>query len=227
MELIDLSQPITTGMPVYPNDPQVATESALNIDDDGATVTRLVLGTHTGTHLDAPAHAVKNGRTVDQLDLNMLDGEAQVLHVKTVDPGAFEAKQLEDTDLHELPMNLPGIVCIATGWDRYFYDDRREYHPYLSLVLARQLWQRGARVLGVDTLSPDPTSDMSGQFPVHQFWLGNDGVIVENLRGLTHLPQHVGMAMLPLPLSGLDGSPVRAVARINEKQPRIRFKDQM
>lgn len=213
MVLIDLSHPITAGMPVYPGDPQVAVTTALNIDDDGAAVARLELGTHTGTHLDAPAHTIPGGRTVDQLDLTLLDGEACILPVQTDQTESLQEQQLDASDLRSLPAELPRIVCIATGWDQYFHAALHEHHPYLGLELAQELWRRGARVLGVDTLSPDPTSKPA-EFLVHEFWLGNDGIIVENLRQLTELPDRVHMTMLPLPLTGLDGSPVRAVAHI-------------
>lgn len=212
MVLIDLSHPITAGMPVYPGDPQVAVTTALNIDDDGAAVARLELGTHTGTHLDAPAHTIPGGRTVDQLDLTLLDGEACILPVQTDQTESLQEQQLDASDLRSLPAELPRIVCIATGWDQYFHAALHEHHPYLGLELAQELWRRGARVLGVDTLSPDPTSKPA-EFLVHEFWLGNDGIIVENLRQLTELPDRVHMTILPLPLTGLDGSPVRAVAR--------------
>lgn len=212
MKIIDLSHPITAGMPVYPGDPQVTTATALNIDDDDAAVARLELGTHTGTHLDAPAHTIPGGRTIDQLDLTLLDGQAYTLHVQTNQVGSLWEQQLDESALRSLPAELPRIVCIATGWDQYFHAALREHHPYLGLELAQELWRRGARVLGVDTLSPDPTSQPS-KFLVHKFWLGNDGVIVENLRQLTELPDRAHMTMLPLPLTALDGSPVRAVAR--------------
>lgn len=212
MKIIDLSHPLTSGMPVYPGDPQVTITPVLNIHDDGAAVARVELGTHTGTHLDAPAHTIPGGRTVDQLDLTMLDGEAYILHVHTEQRESLKTQQLGASNFEPLPDQLPRIVCIATGWDQYFYDALREHHPYLGLELVKELWRRGARVLGVDTLSPDPTSELS-DFPVHEFWLGNDGIIVENLRGLTKLPNQVHMSVLPLPLTGLDGSPVRAVAR--------------
>lgn len=212
MQCIDLSHPITTGMPVYPGDPQVAATTALNIDDDGASVARLELGTHTGTHLDAPAHTVPGGRTVDQLDLTLLQGDTHILHVQTTQLESLQAQQLGATNFGELPEVLNSIVCVATGWDQYFLSALREHHPYLSLEFAEELWRRGARVLGVDTLSPDPTAEPS-DFLIHDFWLGNDGIIVENLRGLTKLPDRVHTTILPLPLTGLDGSPVRAIAR--------------
>lgn len=212
MKIIDLSHPLTSGMPVYPGDPQVTITPVLNIHDDGAAVARVELGTHTGTHLDAPAHSVVGGRTVEQLDLKLLDGAAYILHLKKGRTEPLQDTQLNASDFQQLPGRLPNIVCVATGWDQHFHTVLREHHPYLGLELAQELWHRGARVLGVDTLSPDPTSEPSA-FPIHEFWLGNDGVIVENLRGLTPLPHQLNVTILPLPLAGLDGSPVRAVAR--------------
>lgn len=212
MQLYDLSHPIRSGMPVYPGDPQVAISPALNVATNGVNVAHLSLGTHTGTHLDAPAHTIAGGRTVDQLELELLIGPACILTLRTA-PLAEQAIGFED--LRALPDELPTIVCIATGWDQYFHTSNREHHPFIDIELAESLWRRGARVLGVDTLSPDPTSSATHEFPVHDFWLGNDGVIVENLRNLRVLPERVHLSMLPLNLAGLDGSPVRAVANVS------------
>lgn len=209
MKLFDLSHPIRTGMPVYPGDPQVRFEPALTIANDSAEVTAVHLGTHTGTHLDAPSHSVPGGQTVDQLDLTLLQGSAAVLHLATT---ATAEQPIRREDLAHILDQLPDIVCLATGWDRHFHDPLREHHPYIEVGLAELFWQRGARVLGIDTLSPDPTARHDSNFQVHQFWLGRGGVIVENLRNLTDLPDRVQMSILPLPLAGLDGSPVRAVA---------------
>ena len=209
MKLFDLSHPIRSGMPVYPGDPQVRFESALTTADNGVEVTAIHLGTHTGTHLDAPSHAAPGGQTVDQLDFALLQGPAVILQLAT----AATAEQLvRREDLAHIPDQLPRIVCLATGWDQHFHSPLRERHPYIEVDLAELFWQRGARTLGVDTLSPDPTVHHDSTFEVHQFWLSRGGIIVENLRNLTALPDRVQMSMLPLPLEGLDGSPVRAVA---------------
>lgn len=214
MALFDLTHPMTSGMPVYPGDPAVSFDSALSVATDGVNVTQLQFGSHTGTHLDAPSHTIPGGRTVDQLDLELLHGEARVFSVRPPRIPPLTAQAVRVKDLDPLPDHLPRIVCIATGWEQHFYAARREHHPFLELDLAKALWERGARVLGVDTLSPDPTAQNAGAFPVHEFWLGRDGVIVENLTGLTTLPPRVQMILLPLHLAGLDGSPVRAVARV-------------
>ena len=144
--------------------------------------------------------------------LDLLVGAAHILHARSPGSPALRDKGLQHGDLAALPDQLPNIVCIATGWDQYFHTALRAQHPYLELELVHALWRRGARVLGVDTLSPDPTSGAAASFAVHEFWLGSGGVIVENLRGLTGLSDRVQMSLLPLNLRGLDGSPIRAVA---------------
>lgn len=219
MPPIDLSLPVWTGMPVYPGDPEVSVTPALTLESDGVTVSRLDLGSHTGTHLDAPSHSIAGGRTVDEIPLDLLDGPACVLRASV---GAGEPIGSEQI-LNGVPDHLPAIVCIATGWDEQFESPLRTEHPYLTVELARDLWSRGARVLGVDTLSPDPTQVNAGPcapgMPVHEFWLGSDGVIIENLTLLTSLPPLVEMTLVPLRLVGGDGSPIRAIARLGGTRP--------
>ncbi|MFD5600947.1 cyclase family protein [Leucobacter sp. NPDC058333] len=216
MAVVDLSHPVASGMPVYPGDPEVTIVPALSVAEDGVAVARLDLGSHTGTHLDAPAHSVVGGRTVDSIPLGLLTGPARVLRVGPQPAVASEQLGIARI-VGGLPAQLPEIVCIATGWDVHFGAPLGRTHPAISIALARELWERGARVLGVETLSPDPTdsADASPAMPVHEFWLGNDGVIVENLTGLAALPDEVEMALLPLRLAAGDGSPIRAVAFVD------------
>ena len=207
MRFVDLSHPLATGMPVYPGDPAVTIAPAPTVAADGVAVARLDLGSHAGTHLDAPVHVIPGGRTVEEIPLARLWGEAFVARIDAAVPDTA----IVAADASTLPTALPQIVCIDTGWDVHFGTDAALAHPYLALELAELLWERGARVLCVDTLSPDAMGKES--LPVHQFWLGNDGVIVENLRGLSEIPDSVELSVLPLRLDGIDGSPVRAVAR--------------
>lgn len=209
--IIDLSHPLVTGMPVYPGDPQVAITEVLSLERHGVSVARLELGSHSGTHLDAPAHVIPGGRSVDEIPLDWLVGQALVLRATN---GDAERSEIE---LWDMPARLPGIVLIDTGWDRYFGSERAIDHPFLGLTLAQELWTRGARVLGLDTMSPDSSSTgATPLLPVHHFWLGNDGVIVENLVGLHRLPDRVDVTMLPLRIAGGDASPIRALVSIGK-----------
>lgn len=309
MYVVDLSMPLRSGMSVYPGDPNVAIDPALSIEGEGVAVSALSLGSHSGTHLDAPAHLIPGGPTLSEIPLERLVGPAVVLRVRDPrDDARLGAADIEGG----LPPTLPMIVCIATGWDALTGDERMFRHPYLSGELAAELWDRGARVLCVDTLSPDQTlppgevpsmpgagaagvdaaadadadaaaanadagaadatdadadaadaadvgaagaadaeaanADAAGvdapvadvaaadveagsdnavlaaaetqaAIPVHQFWLGRGGVIVENLVGLDRVPNQVELSLLPLPIADGDGAPIRAVAFLPSPEP--------
>jgi kynurenine formamidase len=207
----DLSHPLHTGMQVYPGDPAVTFAAALELERDGAAVTALHLGSHTGTHVDAPAHIVAGGRTLDLVHLDELVGEALVIHV----PGLGEKATIGVDDLGALPDEVPRIVVIDTGWAGHFGTRRALAHPALGIEAARLLIARGMHVLGIDTLSPDLT-DAAGtaDFPVHEVVLGADGLIVENLTALDGLPERVRIGVFPLRLA-VDGAPARAVAFVD------------
>lgn len=209
----DLSHPILDGMMAYPGDPRVSIREALALDIDGAVVERVEMGSHTGTHLDAPSHTVRDGRTMARVSLEELVGEAIILRV----PGAREAERYGWADVAVdggIPDVLPPIVIIDTGWARWFGTSRALRHPYLDAAAAAELQRRGMRILAVDTLSPDPTGDPGAELAVHQVILGADGLIVENICRLEGLPPRVQVGLFPLALQG-DGAPIRAVAFVN------------
>lgn len=210
--LRDLSHPIHDGMMVYPGDPAVAIRPALTLSGDGVAVTHLDLGSHTGTHVDAPAHTVPGGRTMADVALDELVGDALLIRVRSVGDGERYGWDALTAD-GELPEELPAIVVIDTGWAQWFGSDRGLRHPSLDPAATRELMARGMRVLAVDTLSPDATGSGSG-FPVHDVVLGGDRLIVENVCGLDGLPARVRVGFFPLRLDG-DGAPVRAVAFVD------------
>lgn len=207
----DLTQAIGDGMPVFPGDPLVGITPALTIAADGVAVSAVRMGSHTGTHVDAPAHSIAGGRSMADVRLDELVGDALVIRVE----GLTEHEVCgwaHLTRAGELPTTLPPIVVIDTGWARWFRDDAlRERHPVIDPDAAGELVARGMRVLAVDTLSPDPTDAAGAAFPVHAIVLGADGLIVENLCALEGLPTRVRVGFFPLRLGG-DGAPVRAVA---------------
>ena len=221
--LTDLTHPLTTGMPVYPGDPAVDVDEVLTIVDDGCSVRSLHLGTHSGTHVDAPAHTVPDGRTVDRIAPGELTGDAAVIHLPDLVPGQRIDPGLLATALGDGLDDLPSIVLLATGWDRYWGTGIYLRHPVLTAEAASALVTGGVHVLGLDTASPDGSGDGEGSggddgsegadyLAAHSVLLGADHLIIENLRGLTDLPDRVTFTALPLPVTGGDGAPVRAVA---------------
>ncbi|MGK0740530.1 cyclase family protein [Leucobacter sp. Z1108] len=201
-------------MTVYPGDPNVTVTSALTLERDGVAVSVIRCGSHTGTHLDAPAHTIAGGRTMDTVTLEELVGTALVIDAAgdggLSDYEPLSAERLQLSRWH----SVPAIVLIHTGWDQHFGTDRYLRHPFLTRDAAVTLVERGMRVLGVDTLNPDrtPTSMEDADFAAHESVLGSDGLIVENLRGLAELGETPRVGFFPMRLGGADGAPVRAIA---------------
>ncbi len=208
----DLSHPVTHAMMVYPGDPEVVIEPGLVLARDGVDVAQLHLGSHTGTHLDAPSHTVDGGRTTGTITLERLVGDALVVHLTGL--GDHDGSGIEEITAalgRDLPGRLPPMVVMDTGWARHFGTERALDHPHLFAEAARELRSRGMDLLAVDTLSPDPTGPGATNFPVHDVVLGGDGLIVENLTGLGGLPERIEIGFFPLRIDA-DGAPVRAVA---------------
>lgn len=212
--VVDLSHPVDTGMPVYPGDPPVRLRPAATLQDHGYDVLHVEMGSHSGTHVDAPSHFIADGAGIDELPLELFLGPASVIDVR----GKAAREPISWADLAPREAELaPGrIVVLHTGWDDQWGTDAYVDHPFLTGDAARRLVAAGVRTLAVDTLSPDetvPGGSGAGGFAVHEVVLGAGGVIVENLRGLAEVtwPDPV-LSVLPLRLAGGDGAPVRAVA---------------
>ena len=118
--------------------------------------------------------------------------------------------EMVEPGLARLPAG--GAAVLFTGWDRHFRDERRLRHPYLAADTARGLADAGAGIVGIDAMNPD--SSVRARPSVHETLLRRGVLLVENLTGLERLePGRIyRFAFLPLRLTGLDGSPVRAIA---------------
>ncbi|HEV8623915.1 MAG TPA: cyclase family protein [Acidimicrobiia bacterium] len=190
--IIDISLPIGPDTPVWPGDPPVLVEAVARVaDGDPADVSRLVLGTHTGTHVDPPAHFLPGTATVDALPLDVLVGPAVVAELPA---GPIDGAALESLALAEGSTR----VLLKTGRDA----------GALTPDGAAWLVERGVRLVGGDTLSIEPeTSD----YPVHRILLGAGVVIVEGLDLTAVTPGSYQLVCLPLRIVDGDGAPARAV----------------
>lgn len=205
----DLSQSIENGMSFFPDDPEPRVEAAPQSLPPWQ-VSRLMLGSHTGTHIDAACHYIPGGASIDRYPLTrfVLQGIVIPFH----DLGKDQA--IEAARLNQFAAKIPkgGAVLIQTGWDRYWNSKEYNQHPYLSREAAQILKNTGASLVGIDALNVDSTKQ--GTSHVHEILLGGDVLIVENLKGLSQLKAlwRYQFSFLPLPVKGSDGSPVRAVA---------------
>ena len=204
MIFVDLSHPISNSMSTYPSDPDVSIIKEKDIETDNTLLHSFSMGTHTGTHLDVPAHVIPCGKTVDNFTLNSFMGTA----VK-VDENSYNS-------LDQMEGKIAGVVY-NSGWYRHFTDPEIFYGPDRPMIpetLVDLLLKMGIKFFGCDL----PSVDVSGSInkPVHHSLLGAEIIIYESLTNLEKLPllEPFDFFGFPLPLAGLDGSPVRAVGII-------------
>ena len=191
--VIDISLSIDAGMAVWPGDPPVLVEPVSRVEaGDIAAVSRLALGTHTGTHVDPPAHFLAGGATVDELPLDVLVGPAVVADL--TGGGPVDSARLAALDLPEGTVRVLLKTSAAGG--------------LVTPDGAAWLVERGLQLVGVDTLSIEPPSD---DYPVHRLLLGASVIIVEGLDLSAAAPGRYQLACLPLRIAGGDGAPARAV----------------
>lgn len=192
--IYDLTMKITSGMLVYPGDPAAVISQAMSLDDDGCEVKCMQLGTHTGTHVDLPAHFIRDGAGADKVSLDRCFGKAVVL---------------------SFPIDLEGvrsgdIALVSTGWENHA--GTRGYfsgYPVLTADQARRLVKAGVKAVGIDT----PSVDCDGE--AHKILLSSGIPVYE---GLINLEKHAGKRGyfygFPLKIDSGDGSPVRAALEI-------------
>lgn len=202
---IDLTLPLTPGMPVYPGDPPVAFLTHNKLAEEGFRVTAVRCGTHTGTHLDAPSHFVDAGLAVDGLPLSALVGPARVVNAVEVPPGAM----IEPDRLGKVTAG--DRLLIRTDWGRRFGEAAYyEEFPSLAVNTVEALARRRVALLGLET--PSLCAEHAADAAAHRRLLAAGVVLLEGLAGLADLPERVWLIALPLRLVGLDGSPCRVIA---------------
>lgn len=187
MRIIDISKEVFSA-PVYPGDPQVAAKPWYSMaKGDICNLHALEMGTHTGTHLDAPLHFIKEGRDVSDLELEKCVGTCQVVSTEE-----------EVLDVALLAQILP------LGCKRLLIKGKGVLTPEGAAFLVRE----GLYLLGTEN---NTVGDSVTGPTVHRTLLGAEMVILENLE-LGGVPEgEYTLCAQPLKLGGMDGSPVRAV----------------
>jgi arylformamidase len=197
LKIHDLTRIISQDMPVYPGDPQPKFDPHATIKDNNANITRITVGSHTGTHVDAPWHFLQEGNSIDMEPLDKFIGEAAI-----IDASGKNSITAEDFSGYDIRSN--DIVLMYTGTG-----ERRTDFAYLDISAAEWMVEHEVKCVGIDTASVEKYGEKDA--PVHKMLLARDIGIIENL---ANLKQFAGSRMffmcLPLPLKGIDGSPARA-----------------
>jgi arylformamidase len=206
MHIYDISIPISQTMPTYLGDPAVSIAPVSRIaKGDAANVSRLSLGSHTGTHVDPPLHFIAGGKTIDQLDLNVLCGPARVVDMTHVER-TITARDLEHTRLPKRATRLLFQTRNSMLWARAGF--QRNFIA-LAWDAARWLVARGVKLIGIDYLSVEAFG--AREHRVHRTLLGAGIVIVEGLNLCMIAPGNYTLVCLPLKIQGGDGAPARAI----------------
>ena len=206
MAIYDISLPISEALVVWPGDPPIRISQPSHLErGDLATLTRLDLGAHTGTHVDAPAHFVRGGAGVDALDLEVLVGPALVVHLPEAE--VLTAGLLAALDL---PPGTERLLFRTRNSERWVRGETAFFEGFVGLAEdgARWLVECGVRLVGVDYLSVAPFADPA---PTHEILLRAGVIVVEGLNLSGVEPGVYQLVCLPLKLVGGDGAPARTI----------------
>lgn len=204
-QLYDISIPVMNGGVVYPGNPEIQIEPQQDMSrGESSNVSLLSIGSHTGTHVDAPLHMIPNGAGIDAVRLDALVGPALLI--------AFEddVMAVTESSLRTHPVAGHERVLLKTRNSRFIRE--RDFHrdyTYLAPDGAEYLVSLGVRLVGIDYLSIEQFH--SGHHRTHKTLLSRGVAIVEGLDLSEPPPGTYELYCLPILLSGLDGAPARAV----------------
>ena len=211
MKIIDLTYPIQEGMQKFDAywHPNVSIEKLGSINSVGRESRKIILGTHTGTHVDAPLHFIENGKSVDEIELEKLVGEITI-----VDFSHFEKNtQITKEELKNLKITKK--MLFKFGWGKNWIGENfYKNYPYFSREAAEYLVLKNVELIAYDTPSPDDSRTKLGSecdSEIHKIFLKNNIILVEYLANLDKINENEGwrISVNPLAIKGADGSPAR------------------
>jgi arylformamidase len=204
---IDISVPLGDGMVHWPNDPQVSIRRIQDIEQgDMANLSMISMGAHSGTHVDAPIHFIRDGKSVDHIPLDILVGRARVIEIR--DPGSIKPEELATHRIRRSERILFKTRNSSEAWHK---DEFVEDFVFISDAAADFLVNRGMRLVGIDYLSVG--SFKHGGSYVHKTLLGGGIWIIEGLNLSNVTSGKYDLICLPLRIVAGDGAPARAIIR--------------
>jgi arylformamidase len=202
---IDVSVPLSPGLPAYEGDPPLAIERVTRMEDGAiCNLSRASLGLHAGTHIDAPVHFIPAGGGIETLPPEVLLGPAWLADASGLE-GHLDAGAVEGLDLPPAVERVLFRTRNGRLWERSGFSE--EFTALLPSA-AEALVARGVRLVGIDYLSIAPAGDPA---PTHVVLLRAGVVILEGLDLRAVEPGWWELACLPLLIPGADGAPARAL----------------
>lgn len=215
-KIIDLSYEIEEGMATFNASwhPRISVKQLGRIGFEGRETREVCMGTHTGTHIDAPLHFIKHGSSIDQVPLEKLIGPVVIIDFSHLPENSIVTKEMLQS------CTISQRMLFKFGWGKH-WNDRKFYkdYPFFSPEAAHYLVNHGVEVIGLDTPSPDDsrinmTYDVIGSShdsPIHKIFLGDGIVLVEYVANLEKVTEYQGWTLIALPikLKSADGAPAR------------------
>jgi arylformamidase len=204
---IDISLPIKTGMVNWPNDPAVRVERVQEmVRGDICDVSKIMMGSHTGTHIDAPAHFLRSGEGIDEIPFQTVIGLARVIEIK-------DSEMIKPHDLHPYKIRRGERILLKTRNSTQYGDSdtfARDF-VYLSREAANIFADRNVKMVGIDYLSIGGFE--RDNMETHLLLLKAGIWIIEGLNLSKVSSGNYEFICLPLKIDEGDGAPARAILR--------------
>ena len=207
MTIFDISLTISPFLPTWPGDPGLVLEQFESIDKGAhANVTSISSSLHLGTHVDAPHHVLNDGRTVEQLPLDVLTGQCYVVQL----PDGIDAITAEVLARTEISSEMKRVLFGTSNSHQWVKGEPKFQKDFVAITEDGAEWlvEHGVKLVGVDYLSVAPYGDSEG---THKVLLNAGVVIVEGLNLSNVVRGFYDLYCLPLKIAGADGAPARAI----------------
>lgn len=215
MKVIDLTHSISESMSVYPGTETPKLEVTNTYEKNGFKETLLTMFSHTGTHMDSPAHLFAHRTTLDLFPVEQFVGKGLIIDCSDLKEG--ERITMKYIKSVKEKADEAEFILFHTGWDKHWGTSSYfgEY-PYITEEVAEYLINSNKKGVGLDVIGIDPISDES--LAIHRKLLAEtDIIIIENLTSLGEIGSELfTFCALPLKYDNSDGSPTRAIAILND-----------
>jgi arylformamidase len=212
MRIVDLSHHYEDGMPVFPGLANPTFRSIAEVEQDGYAMSEYHLLNHIGTHVDAPAHQIAGGDTLDAIPLERLVTFAVTLDVSAREPGPMSVEELAPYlgDVREGDI----VFLFSDNGKNWGSDSYWKGWSYPDKDAARALIDLGISAIGFDGPSADPVDTET--FDLHRIWLSAGRMIIENATNLDRLPARARVVVAPLKVRDANGAPARIFALLED-----------
>jgi len=212
MRVVDLTQPMANGMPVMEGITPPAFHDLAEVATDGYAMSQYTFVNHTGTHVDAPAHQIAGGATLDDIPLDRLVTDALTIDLTSRDPGPVGLDVLG----RFLPEVRRGDIVLLSSGNAANWGTDAYWHGwcYPDAAAAAALVSAGVSGVGFDGPSADPVDSVD--YELHHVWLSAGAIILENLAAMDQLPARCRIVVAPLKVSGANGGPARVLALMED-----------